>query len=137
MEAVQQTVRVPRCVQKVVPVTYTQYCPRVVCMRVPVADPCAPVCCGETIGAVISAPAAVAVPVPAVAPPASAAPAPGSGTFEPTPAQPKPAAPTPAAPQGEATQRPSLGPTEKVGPVDDLQNDQQQQPQQAPADKET
>ena len=39
MAAFTQTVRVPRCVEKRIPVTYTSCVPRVVCCRVPI-DPC-------------------------------------------------------------------------------------------------
>ena len=44
MVAVQETVRVPRVVQKVTPVTYTQYTPRLVCARIPLDA------CGNPIG---------------------------------------------------------------------------------------
>jgi hypothetical protein len=43
MVAVQQTVRVPRCVEKRIPVTYTRYIPRTVCCRVPLNTCLAPV----------------------------------------------------------------------------------------------
>jgi hypothetical protein len=119
MEAIQQTVQVPRVVQKQVPVVYTQKVPRVVCMRVPVEDPCAPTCCGSSAGVVLPAAAPVqVVPTPA---------APPTGTFAPAPAAPTPA---PAPPSGttqgtqgqgqnNATKKPELGPEEQIGPVDD------------------
>ncbi len=40
---VQETIRVPRCVQKRIPVTYTRYVPRTVCCRVPLYPSLVPV----------------------------------------------------------------------------------------------
>ena len=110
MEAVQETIRVPRCVEKRIPVTYTCTVPRVVCCRVPV-DPC-----GVPLEGWVESGAASAVerqePTPADRTPAGGAAdaTPAIDPEEPVPEageQQEPAAGAEAQPEGKAPAPPS------------------------------
>jgi hypothetical protein len=86
MMAFEQTVRVPRCVEKRVPVTYTRCVPRTICCRVPV-DPCL-------------------VPVPSSGCATGCAPV----TIQPAPAEAETLAPD----QSTEDERPTIAPDQKV-----------------------
>ena len=113
MVAFEQTVQIPRLVEKRIPVKYVRQVPRVVVMRVPI-DPCPPDPC-YGLPTVITSPA----PTPMIVPPPA-------GTFqpqEPTPAAPRQGAERPT----DAAEAPSLSPEDKMGPVDEETEGQQDQ----------
>jgi hypothetical protein len=129
MVAFEQTIRIPRVVEKRIPVTYMRQVPRVVVMRVPI-NPCeeTPCCGGAPAAVVVPAPVPAPAPAPAYAPPAQQQQQPPTGTFQrsqPTPAERRPTeqAPRTREPSGReqngADQPPRLSPGEKVGPVDE------------------
>jgi len=93
MEAVAETVRVPRVVEKRVPVTYSCCVPRVVCTRVPL-DPCGTaIVVAPTV--TTSSECCTPAPVTSVAPQSSPGPDAGYDSsqprtqLQPTPAQPR------------------------------------------------
>ncbi len=98
MVAYEETVNIPRVVEKRVPVTYTCRVPRVVEMRVPIS-PCgtaAPACCGDA-GVSYAAPAAAPLaptgtytPIPTSRQPTPADPPAGGGSQDRTPSKPRP-----------------------------------------------
>jgi hypothetical protein len=126
MESYEETVQVPRVVQKRVPVTYTYRVPRTVVMRIPIDSP-ASACCGQT-GPAPSTTSSGDAPTPTFAPqstapqstapqstaPQSTAPQ-SSGVPQPTEAKRRPE--EPAATEGGSVEE-SAGSDEADGPVE-------------------
>jgi hypothetical protein len=114
----QETVRVPHCVEKRIPVTYTCTVPRVVCYREPIAE------CGQVVSE-CGVPAAVpASPIPATRPvPAPSVTGADGANVQPSlpvgphEAQSPAAEPTPAAPRSSPTEPAPPKPEDKMVPV--------------------